>query len=179
MMKSAFSTFSRLALALSFTGACLFSVGAVHAHHSFAMFNFERLVTLKQVEVKEFHWANPHVLLWVAVTDKTVVEEKDPKEPDNREKIKVIKLKPGTWYAELTSPGNLTRTGWTKRAFKPGDKVDLDISPLRDGSSGGAFKKAVLPDGKVWTSTLRAQERPGLGYEDEHKDKDKPKEKGK
>lgn len=179
MIQRLLSKGSRPALALSVTLACLLSTDGANAHHSFAMFNFERLVTLKQVEVKEFHWANPHVLLWVAVTDKTVVEEKEPKDPENRDKVKRIKLKPGTWYAELTSPGNLTRTGWTKRAFKPGEKVDLDINPLRDGNSGGAFKKAVLPDGKVLTSNLRAQEKPGLGFEDENENKDKPKDKDK
>lgn len=116
---------------------------AAWAHHSFAMFDFTRVLTIKGT-VKEFQWANPHVILWV-----------DPEAKDG--------AKPAPWFAELTSPGNLTRVGWDKRVFKGGDRVELVIHPLRDGKSGGAFKQVTLLDtGKVWTSDLRAQEKPGL-----------------
>ena len=68
---------------------------------------------------------------------------------------------PQVWSAELTSPGNLTRNGWSKRTLKPGDKVAVDISPLRDGGKGGGFRRAVLTDtGQVFTSDLRNQGRP-------------------
>jgi hypothetical protein len=111
------------------------------AHHSFAMFDFNRTVTLKGV-VKELQWTNPHVILWVETTPA----------PGQA---------PEVWSAELTSPGNLTRFGWTKRTLKPGDKVAVDISPLRDGGKGGGFRKAVLVDtGQVFTSDLRSQGRP-------------------
>ena len=111
------------------------------AHHSFAMFDFSRTVTLKGV-VKELQWTNPHVILWVETTPS------DGSAPE-------------VWSAELTSPGNLTRTGWTKRTLKPGDKVEVDISPLRDGGKGGGFRKVlVVETGQVLTSDLRAQGRP-------------------
>jgi hypothetical protein len=117
--------------------------GIAEAHHSFAMFDFTRVVTIKG-SVKEFQWANPHVILWVDA------EAKDG-------------AKPAPWFAELTSPGNLTRAGWDKHVFKGGDRVELVVHPLRDGKQGGAFKQASLLDtGKVWTSDLRAQEKPGL-----------------
>ena len=117
--------------------------GVATAHHSFAMFDFGKVTTLKGT-VKEFHWANPHVLLWV---NNEVAGQAEPQ----------------LWYAELTSPGNLTRVGWNKRAFQPGDKVEVEIYPLRDGKQGGAFKKGtLLATGKVWTSDLRSQEKPGL-----------------
>lgn len=107
------------------------------AHHSFAMFDFAKTVVLKG-QVKELQWTNPHVLVWVETTA----------EPGKASEV---------WSAELTSPGNLTRRGWTKRTLKPGDKVEVEISPLRDGGKGGAFRRAVLADGKVVTSDLRAQ----------------------
>ena len=111
------------------------------AHHSFAMFDFERTVTLKGV-VKELQWTNPHVILWVETTPATGGA-------------------PEIWSAELTSPGNLTRNGWTKRTLKPGDKVNVDVSPLRDGGKGGGFRRAVLVDtGQVFTSDLRNQGKP-------------------
>ena len=63
----------------------------------------------------------------------------------------------------LASPGNLTRGGWTRHAFKPGDKVEVEPSPLRDGDAGGAFRKGTLLDGgTVWRSNLRASETPRL-----------------
>jgi Family of unknown function (DUF6152) len=117
--------------------------GLAAAHHSFSMFDFSKVVTLRG-SVKEFHWANPHVFLWV-----------NAEAPGQSE--------PQVWYAEMTSPGNLTRVGWNKRAFQPGDRVEVEIYPLRDGKSGGAFKKGTLTaTGKVWTSDLRQQEKPGL-----------------
>lgn len=132
--------------AVILAGAGLLALGALPAlaHHSFAMFDFTKSVTLKGT-VREFAWTNPHVVLWV-----------------NAE------TRPGAaaevWSLELTSPGNLTRGGWTKRSFNPGDKVEVVLNPLRNGQHGGAFVRGTLTDtGKVYTSNLRAQNgRPGL-----------------
>ena len=129
--------------AIALLASAVLSTSVALAHHSFAMFDFTRVVTIKGL-VKEFQWANPHVILWV-----------EPEAKDG--------AKPAPWFAELTSPGNLTRVGWDKRVFKGGDRVELVIHPLRDGKSGGAFKQVTLLDtGKVWTSDLRQQEKPGL-----------------
>ncbi len=115
---------------------------AAQAHHSFAMFDFSKTVTVNGV-VKELQWTNPHVLIWI---------ESEP-----------AAGQPATeWTAELTSPGNLTRMGWTKRALKPGDRVEMQINPLRDGSHGGAFHQAkLLSTGQIFTSNLRSQPPPG------------------
>lgn len=113
------------------------------AHHSFAMFDFENMQTVKGT-VKEFRWTNPHVALLVEV---------DPKPG----------AAPEVWSMELTSPGNLTRSGWSRHSFSPGDRIELEFNPLRDGRHGGAFRKAtILATGQVWTSNLRAAEKPGL-----------------
>jgi len=47
---------------------------------------------------------------------------------------------------------------------KPGDRVVVDFSPLRDSSrKGGALKKlTVVEIGQVYTANIRAQEQPGL-----------------
>ena len=111
------------------------------AHHSVAMFDNSKTVTLKGT-VKEFAWVNPHVLIWVD----SVVADGD---------------KTQLWAVELASPGVLTRNGWTKRSLNPGDKVNIDVGPSRDGKPGGFFKKATLVDtGKVLTYTLQPQEKP-------------------
>ena len=68
--------------------------------------------------------------------------------------------KPVTWVLEMTSPGNLTRAGqWKRNSFKPGDKVDVDMAPLRDGGKGGALKKITNTDsGLSLNANLREQE---------------------
>ena len=117
-----------------------------YAHHSFAMFDFNNTITFKAT-VKEFRWTNPHVVLLVEGSPK-------PGTP------------PETWSMELTSPGNLTRMGWTRRSFKPGDQIELQFNPLRDGKHGGAFKEArQLETGQVFSSSVRdveKLEKPGL-----------------
>ena len=67
------------------------------------------------------------------------------------------------WLLEMTSPGNLTRNGWTKTALKPGDKVVLDINPLKDDSAnGGRLVKATLVDsGKVYDTNYKQLEAEG------------------
>jgi hypothetical protein len=129
----------RLALAaLSLTAAA-----TAFAHHSFAMFDFSKKVSIHGA-VKEFQWTNPHVVLWVdvpAAAGETA----------------------GTWSLELTSPGNLTRTGWSRRAFAAGDEVIVELNPLRNGRHGGALVKAtVVKTGTVFSTNLRDMEKPGL-----------------
>jgi hypothetical protein len=111
-----------------------------HAHHSFAMFDFTNTVAL-QATVKEFRWTNPHVILLVEGSPK-------PGAP------------PELWSMELTSPGNLTRMGWSRHSFKPGDQIELQFNPLRDGKHGGAFKQAkLLTTGQTLTSSVRDFEK--------------------
>jgi hypothetical protein len=93
------------------------------AHHSFAMFDPAKVVTLSGT-VREFRWVNPHVSLFVLANH-----------PGGA---------PELWSVEITSPGNLTRLGWTRKSFNPGDKVIIEINPLRDGQKGGGFRKATL-----------------------------------
>jgi hypothetical protein len=113
------------------------------AHHSFAMFDFANTVT-RNGTVREFRWTNPHVVLLVTTVPKAGAAEE-------------------LWSMELTSPGNLTRMGWSRHSFKPGDRIELKFNPLRNGSHGGAFREAKLLDtGQVLTSSLRDAEKPGL-----------------
>jgi hypothetical protein len=104
--------------------------GGVAAHHSFAPFNTEIEKTITGV-VNRFEWTNPHTWLWVDVTD---------------EKGAVT-----TWGVEGMSPNYLSRRGWSKTTFKPGDKVTAVVRPMRDGSPAGMFVRATLADGKQLT----------------------------
>ena len=105
------------------------AVAPAAAHHSSAMYDRTNPLTV-QAEVESFQWVNPHSTL-------TVLMRARP-----GEEIK-------TWRIEMTSPGVLTRAGWTKRSFQPGDKITLEFGPLRSGGPGGYFNKATMADGKV------------------------------
>ncbi len=97
------------------------------AHHSFAMFDSSKTMTLVGT-VKEFQWTNPHTWIQVNVpTNGKVVE----------------------WSIEGGSPNGLARRGWKSSIMKPGDKITVVISPMKDGSNGGSLKTVTLPDGKV------------------------------
>jgi hypothetical protein len=109
-------------------GAALMAAAPAFAHHSFAMFDRQKEVTLKGT-VKEFQWTNPHSFIEIEVAD-----EKGAITP---------------YSIEMNSPNNLTRQGWKSTSLKVGDKVQLLMNPLRDGSKGGLFVSVMLPDGKV------------------------------
>lgn len=103
------------------------------AHHSFAMFDPSKPMTF-QATVRNFQWTAPHAILWV-------------------EAGRVGNYAPGLWSLELpTSPGNLSKMGWSRTALKPGDRVIVDINPIRDGRRSGQFKKVtIIATGRVLT----------------------------
>ena len=105
------------------------------AHHSGAMFEPEKTITLKGV-VKEFEYTNPHSWLWITVTndDQTTTD----------------------WGFEGEGPSTLYRNGIKKSDLKPGDKVTVTGRPMRDGRPAAAWINAVKEDGQV----LRARIAP-------------------
>ncbi len=121
----------------------------VSAHHSTTMFDRDKLIPLTGV-VKELHWTNPHVAIYV---------ENSVKQPN---------ADTGLWLIELTSPGNLIRSGWSRGTIKPGDKVVVNVHPLRDGSKGAALQKITLTDtGQSFTYSIRDSDRPNIDQEKE------------
>lgn len=101
--------------------------GTAFAHHSFSMFDMKVTRTITGT-VKQFEWTNPHTWLWIMV----------PNEKGELEQ----------WGIEGMSPNFLGRRGWSKSTLKPGDKVSVDIHPLRNGEHGGTFLNVTFPDGK-------------------------------
>ena len=108
----------------------------VLAHHSFAMFDQTKQVTLKGT-VREFQWTNPHAFIHVQVLAN-----------DGGSEI---------WQVELNSPNNLKRQGWKSSTLKTGDNVTVVLNPLKDGSKGGLFVTITLPDGSVLRDATRAR----------------------
>ena len=103
----------------------------VSAHHSTTMFDRDKTIPLSGV-VKEVHWTNPHVAIYI---------ENAVKQPN---------ADTGLWLIELTSPGNLIRSGWSRNTVKPGDKVTANVHPLRDGALGGSIMSVTAADGKAF-----------------------------
>jgi hypothetical protein len=117
---------------LKVVGFTVFTAGAFAApalgHHSFAMFDRDKTVTL-QGTVKEFEWTNPHAWLRFTVNDDKTG-------------------KPAVWAVELSSPGRLITMGMRADSVRPGDQVSVTFHPLKDGGRGGQFIQATLPGGK-------------------------------
>ena len=116
------------AVSLIAVAATVFTVPAF-AHHSFAMFDAEKTITLSGT-VKEFEWTNPHSWLRVNVKD-----DKTGKQ--------------ALWALELSSPARLTTMGMHADSVKPGDTVSVTFHPMKDGTRGGQFMQATLPNGKA------------------------------
>ncbi len=131
-MHNRFKSTARRAL----LGAAAIAVlaGPALAHHSFAMFDTAHPGVLTGT-VKQLDWSNPHTYLWVYG---------DPKPGE----------KPVLWSFETSNPGNLTRAGWTKKTFQPGDKVQVKYAPVRTGEPAGQLvKTSMLSTGKSYDLT--------------------------
>jgi hypothetical protein len=102
-----------------------------YAHHSMAMFDAGKTVTLEGT-VKSFKWTSPHAFIEVTVP---------------------YKEGPIDWSIEMGGGGvsTLLRAGWTPTTIKFGDKVIMKCHPLRNGNAGGNFVSLTLPDGKIMT----------------------------
>src|ERR1700722_18970016 len=96
------------------------------AHHSFAMFDMNKDVTLRGT-VEQFQWLSPHSWLDIIVTD------------DAGKQIR--------WSLEMGAPSALYRRGWRQASLMRGDKVTATLHPLRDGRRGGSLVSVMLPDG--------------------------------
>ena len=115
------------ALSLAGMGLALYAIPAF-AHHSFAMFDADKKMTLEGT-VKEFQWTNPHS--WVLVM------------------VPNASGKPEQWAVELNSVSLLAAKGWRPKTVLPGDKVAITFHPMRNGSHAGSYMAIKLPSGKV------------------------------
>jgi hypothetical protein len=118
-----------VATMLTAVAAMLMASGAF-AHHSHAMFDTSKEVTLAGT-VKDFDWNNPHCWIQVLVPD-----------PND------VTAEPVEWGVEMGAPIQLIRHGWKPSSLKPGDKITVVVNPLRDGRPGGQIVSAIGPDGK-------------------------------
>jgi hypothetical protein len=93
----------------------------------FARFDAEKTITLSGT-VKEFEWSAPRAGIILNVVNG--------------------RAQRATWTIEMNHPDVLLQRGWTAKALAPGMPITLTVRPLRDGSNGGQFLTATLPDGR-------------------------------
>jgi Family of unknown function (DUF6152) len=115
-------------------GLAVSLIGVAAAHHSGAAYDMDHPKTMEGT-VKTVNWTNPHI---------TFVVESDAKDGEPAH----------TWLFEVSSPGVLTRSGWTKRSLQPGDHAVFHYAPLRDGNPGGFLMKVTLPNGQELSFSL-------------------------
>jgi len=99
------------------------------AHHSGAMFDYDRSVTLVGT-VTQFQWTNPHCWIELTVPGPNGTSEE--------------------WSVEMGAPLQLYQGGWKPGTLKPGDEIKVVVRPNRDASvKAGLFVSAVDRDGRV------------------------------
>ena len=116
---------NRLLLAVSLAAVA----GSVQAHHSAAMFDHTKTITV-QGTVKEFQYTNPHS--WLQV----VVVSSDGKATE--------------WGFEAEGPSTLLHMGIKPSTFKPGSKVTVVANPMKDGRPAGSWITVTTADGTVY-----------------------------
>ena len=105
------------------------------AHHGNAAYDTEKSFTVKGT-VTEYIWANPHVFVKVDAKD------------DSGNVVH--------WIVEAQNPVSMLQINWTKDTFKPGDQVEIDAMPAKNGnpvaflgsSSPTAPRRKIVINGK-------------------------------
>ena len=120
-----------IAVSIIATGLFL-AAHSAFAHHSAAMFDPEKVKELTGT-IKEFQWKNPHVWIQVYVQNASGAKEE--------------------WSIEGGSPNSLSRSGWMKTTFKPGDVLTVYIFQSKTGTPVGRINKIELGNGTVIRDT--------------------------
>lgn len=104
------------------------ATGPTLAHHSAAMFDAAKEVTLEGT-VKEFQFTNPHSWIQLNVAD--------------------AGGKVAEWSLETGGVSRLYKSGIRASTLKPGDKITVVAHPLKNGNTGGEVRTVTTSDGKV------------------------------
>jgi len=99
------------------------------AHHGAATFDIAAEMTLKGT-VTEWLWFNPHCFLKFDVKDASG---------------QVV-----NWAVESGNPTDMTKRGWGRASFKPGDEVAVTLQPSKSGQPVGRIMAVTLASGKTF-----------------------------
>jgi len=117
-----------LMLGLVLVIASLLMTGTpVDAHHGAASFDTTKELTL-QGTVTEWIWANPHCFLKFDAKDDTGTVR--------------------NWVVETGNPTDISRSGYARLSFKPGDAVTVTLQPVKSGAPVGRIRSVLLANGQ-------------------------------
>ena len=117
----------RFQFAGALAGAVALVAGTAQAHHSFAMFDMTKEVTVSGT-VKEFQWTNPHAYIQLEARDE---QGRDVE-----------------WSMEMGAPMYLYARGWRPSSLRAGMQVRVTLNPLRNGRPGGVVRDVVTAYGR-------------------------------
>ena len=114
---------------VAFAGAVALALaaGGAQAHHSFAMFDLQKQVTVSGT-VKQFQWTNPHAYIQLVAKD------------DAGRDVE--------WSMEMGAPMYLYARGWRPRTLRAGMRINVTLNPLRNGRPGGVVRDVTDAEGK-------------------------------
>lgn len=101
---------------------------ALVAHHGAATIDTSQEITL-QGTVTEWVWFNPHCFLKFDVTDENGTVT--------------------SWAAEAGNPTDMTRRGWARTSFKPGEEITVTVQPVKTGAPVGRLRTVVFANGRT------------------------------
>jgi hypothetical protein len=108
--------------------------GIADAHHSIAMFDHDRTVSISGT-VSEFRWINPHAVIEIdgAAGDAGLATH---------------------WVVQMQAPNMMLEAGWSRDTLKTGDRVTVFANPLRATANPGSANRLqyvgiILPDGRT------------------------------
>jgi hypothetical protein len=113
---------------------CMATVAPMKAHHGAASFDTGKEVTLKGT-VTEWIWSNPHCFLKFDVMDAGATK---------------------SWMVETQNPTDMSRRGFARTSFKPGDQVTVTVEPLKNGLPVGRILSVILPNGEKLVAVAAA-----------------------
>lgn len=121
-------TRTKMSASLLFIGLLAISV-SLFAHHGAASYDTSRTITVTGT-IAEYVWANPHVFVKVDAKD------------DSGNMVR--------WNIEAWNPITQANRGWSKNTFKPGDEVEIETRPVKNGQPIGQFAGRIAINGKVF-----------------------------
>jgi len=145
-------------------GALVLSGATVSGHHSFAMYDQSKVVTLTGVMKQFVPQANHAELHFYLLA------------PDHKSIAKGADGKYVEWGVEMAGTAQLARQNITAATFAPGTVFSVKLNPLRDGTNFGArvgasaiakcpmdaaTKKPVLPEAGKHCDSVKGHELAG------------------
>jgi hypothetical protein len=133
-MRSAFATFVIGCAALAITAPAI-------AHHSFEVEYDPNKVVEGTGVVTKVEWTNPHMRVYVDVTDSNGSVT--------------------SWNLELGAVNSVLRRGWKREDLKPGEKITFKGYGGRKILTRAAADVITLADGRSFTGASGAPNAPG------------------